>query len=116
MNLLLGKANIEFASSSARIDESSAKLLDDVALAVSECPGVLRVEGHTDNMGEASFNDDLSRRRAEAVREALVERGLPEDRLIAEGFGETKPRADNGTRDGRARNRRIEIRVVRSSE
>lgn len=113
---LLSDAKIEFASASAQIDASSARLLDDIAAAAEGCPGVLRIEGHTDDQGDASFNADLSRRRAEAVRDALIERGVRADRLAARGFGEAQPIADNATARGRARNRRIEIKVLRASE
>ncbi|MBX2804109.1 MAG: OmpA family protein [Myxococcales bacterium] len=113
---ILGKATIEFATSSATIGASSNPLLDSVAEAADACPGTLRIEGHTDNTGEASFNEELSRKRAESVRAALVQRGLSGSRLVAQGYGSRKPIADNRTAAGRAHNRRIEIRVVRASD
>lgn len=113
---LLNTASIEFASSSALINTSSSGLLDDVAEAAASCPGTLRIEGHTDNTGRVAFNADLSARRAQAVRAALIRRGVPEGRLVAQGFGSVRPVADNNTEAGRARNRRIEIRVVRASD
>ena len=67
------------------------------------------VEGHTDSQGSASSNQDLSQRRAEAVRDYLVSRGIAGDRLTAQGFGPSRPIADNGTAEGRANNRRVEI-------
>jgi outer membrane protein OmpA-like peptidoglycan-associated protein len=109
---LLDIATIEFASSSAIIGPGSAGLLDSVAIAAAACPGVLRIEGHTDNSGGAALNQDLSRSRAEAVRAALVQRGVPGQRLTVEGFGASQPIASNGTAEGRERNRRIEMRVV----
>ena len=111
---LLNVSTIEFASSSADIDSASSGLLDSVAAAASACLGTLRIEGHTDNSGNADLNQDLSRRRAEAVREALIQRGLSEQRLVVEGFGASQPIASNRTAAGRERNRRIEMRVVRS--
>jgi len=110
---LLDIATIEFASSSAIIGPGSVGLLDSVAIAAAACPGVLRIEGHTDNSGGAALNQDLSRRRAEAVRAALVQRGVPQQRLTVEGFGASQPIATNRTAEGRERNRRIEMRVVR---
>ncbi len=113
---LLGEARVEFTSSSAVIGSGSAELLDQVAIAVRGCPGTLRIEGHTDSTGLDDTNQQLSQARAEAVRNALIARGLPANRLVATGFGATRPIASNQTAEGRARNRRIEIRVIRASE
>lgn len=67
------------------------------------------IEGHTDNRGSANLNQALSQQRAEAVREALIEEGVDPSRLSAQGRGKDQPVADNGTAEGRARNRRVEI-------
>lgn len=113
---LLGTAHIQFAPSSAQIDARSSSLLQSVADAAKACPGTLRIEGHTDSMGTANANELLGDARAEAVRDALIARGVPADRLRAEGFGARRPIDDNSTAEGRAHNRRIEIRVVRASD
>lgn len=113
---LLKGAHIEFDSASAVIDPSSNALLDEVADAVKDCPGTLRIEGHTDSTGPEDENMALSRNRAYAVRNALIARNVNPQRLVAEGYGATRPVAVNTTPEGRARNRRIEIRVVRASE
>ncbi|WP_430402321.1 OmpA family protein [Hyphomonas sp.] len=113
---LLGTAHIQFAPSSAQIDARSSSLLQSVADAAKACPGTLRIEGHTDSMGTANANELLGDARAEAVRDALIVRGVPADRLRAEGFGARRPIDDNSTAEGRAHNRRIEIRVVRASD
>lgn len=72
----------------------------------------LVVEGHTDSRGSASQNEDLSRGRAESVRSFLVSRGIPSDKIEAQGFGSRRPVADNETAEGRANNRRVEIVVT----
>ena len=113
---VLARSTLRFATSSDEIDSSSGSVLDEVATAAKDCPGTLRIEGHTDRVGDPAFNDDLSRRRAESVRRALIRRGLPATRLVAQGFGSRKPVSDNQTAAGRSRNRRIEIRVVRASD
>ncbi len=113
---LLAATQIMFPPGSDALTIGSDALLDLTARAAIDCPGQLRVEGHTDNTGSLEFNDELSERRAEAVRAALIQRGVPPDRVIAVGFGSRRPAADNLTADGRARNRRIEIRIVRPGE
>lgn len=110
---VLSSAPIEFDTGRAVVRPASAGLLDRVAEAAKTCPGTLRVEGHTDNVGAEASNVTLSQARAQAIREALEARGLDPGRLVAQGFGQARPIADNGTPDGRARNRRIEIHVVR---
>ena len=109
---ILGRSHIEFANASAAIGASSKDLLDEIAKAAASCPGGMRIEGHTDARGRAEFNKTLSQRRAEAVRNALVSRGVAAERLLAEGFGPDKPLADNTSDQGRARNRRIEIKII----
>jgi len=90
--------------------------LRSIANAISQLPGrSLRIEGHTDNVGNDDYNDDLSRRRAEAVRSALVrDHGVPGGRLSTAGFGEHRPVETNDTLAGRARNRRVELACVQS--
>lgn len=113
---LLEASRIEFDPGSDQISSSKAALLDLTARAAADCPGTLRVEGHTDNTGSAAINESLSRRRAEAVRAALIQRGVAPSRLIAAGYGPARPIGDNATEEGRALNRRIEIRIVRPGE
>ena len=101
-----------FTSGSAIIDAGSGPLLDRLAHAARSCPGTIRIEGHTDIIGRTAFNRSLSEARAQAVRAALIERGIPAQRLSAQGFGAARPIADNRTENGRARNRRIEFHAV----
>ncbi|MFN4101878.1 MAG: OmpA family protein [Pararhodobacter sp.] len=113
---LLEATRMEFDSGSATIQIASGPVLDLTAHAAADCPGTLRVEGHTDNTGSLELNQTLSLLRAEAVRAALIHRGVPSDRLIAEGYGPTRPIGDNATPEGRASNRRIELSIVRPAE
>jgi outer membrane protein OmpA-like peptidoglycan-associated protein len=73
------------------------------------------VEGHTDSQGQASFNQDLSVRRAQTVRDYLVSRGIASDRITAQGLGSSRPVAPNNSAEGRANNRRVEIVVQPTS-
>jgi OmpA-OmpF porin, OOP family len=105
---------ILFETGSAEILPQSYPLLNQIARVLNENPQVelVRIEGHTDNQGGAAYNLDLSQRRAESVRTSLIERGVDEDRLLAEGFGLTRPVADNATEEGRADNRRVEMHIL----
>lgn len=116
MSRLINGSTINFSTASTIVGSSSDNALTSIARAAESCAGVLRIEGHTDNVGRGGYNAILSRKRAEAVREALIARGVPAERLVAQGFGSAQPIADNRTEEGRARNRRIEIRTVRSSD
>lgn len=109
---IVAQSQIEFATGSAVIAPASAAVLDALANAARACPGVLRVEGHTDAIGSPEANRVLSEARAAAVRAALEQRGLAAARLQAQGYGATVPVGDNATEAGRARNRRIEFHVV----
>lgn len=108
------KSKIEFASNSAQLDTRSARVLDELARVVDTCPGVLRIEGHTDARGSPEANRALSKERAAAVRAALITRGVVPGRLVARGAGAERPISTNDTETGRAANRRIEFQVVRS--
>jgi outer membrane protein OmpA-like peptidoglycan-associated protein len=70
------------------------------------------ISGHTDNVGDPALNTSLSQQRADAVLLALVSKGIDVGRMTSEGFGDTKPIADNATSAGRAENRRIEFAVA----
>ena len=71
----------------------------------------VKIEGHTDSTGTSSSNEQLSLRRADAVKRVLVSRGVQEKQIETVGYGETKPVADNASADGRAKNRRVELHI-----
>jgi OOP family OmpA-OmpF porin len=92
--------------------EAKAKLDDLVEKTKGIALEVIIAVGHTDSIGDAAYNQKLSVRRAEAVKQYLVSKGIEANRVYTEGKGETQPVADNRTREGRAKNRRVEIEVV----
>ena len=102
---------IHFATDSAEILPASEPVLREIAEVLRSQSGLeLIIEGHTDGVGTAEHNLDLSRRRADAVKRWLVDRlGIGEVRLTTVGYGLTKPVADNASEEGRARNRRVEL-------
>lgn len=107
-----------FQTGKDRILPRSYGILQAVAKTILGDPSIrkVRIEGHTDNVGSAESNMDLSRRRAESVMKFLVKSGVPAGRLVAEGFGVTKPIADNATAAGRERNRRVAFMVVERAQ
>jgi OOP family OmpA-OmpF porin len=105
---------ISFINKRTTMDRSSGKALDRLIAVLEVCPaGNVEIQGHTDATGARAKNLALSRDRAQAVRDYLVERGVSANRLSAVGFGPDRPVATNRTDSGRARNRRIEFRMVR---
>jgi outer membrane protein OmpA-like peptidoglycan-associated protein len=100
-------------------DSGSAVLKDEAIVQIQKVGDILakysddrvRVEGHTDSVGSASHNEELSLRRADAVKRVLLGRGVKESQITALGKGETKPIADNATPGGRAANRRVELHI-----
>ena len=104
--------SVEFALDSAEINDLSFQELLKIINFLREYPTSSAViEGHTDSSGAASYNQSLSERRAEAVKEVLSKSGIDAGRLSAVGFGEERPVASNDTAEGRQRNRRVSILV-----
>ncbi|MDA8163521.1 MAG: OmpA family protein [Desulfobacteraceae bacterium] len=109
------KGDFTFASNSAVLNPGVYPELDRIAKVLTEYPQtVIRVEGHTDSTGTEAYNMELSDRRAQAVKNALVQRGVDPSRVQALAFGESQPIASNDTEAGRQKNRRVEIRIAPS--
>ncbi len=104
--------DIHYASGSAVIGRASLLLLDLFAEYLSETGLSVEIGGHTDDVGSDADNLELSEARARSVREYLIQQGVPASDISSRGYGESRPRADNGTPEGRARNRRTEFRVT----
>lgn len=104
---------IEFESGSAILAESGIQILDEMAVALNKVAGKqVKVIGHTDSSGNPAKNLTLSQERAAAVKNYLIGKNIPTDRLSVEGLGSNKPVADNTTAEGRKKNRRIEFEVL----
>ena len=104
---------VNFEFDSDRLTHGSYEILDRVAAALQDAPNVrVEVAGHTDNTGTPAYNKDLSQRRAEAVRSYLISKGIDASRLTAKGYGETEPETSNDTDEGRAKNRRVELKQI----
>ncbi len=110
--IITQKIHFEFNKSNIR--PISFPILDDVAELLSKNPSIKKIEigGHCDAIGGDEYNLRLSQKRAEAVVNYLVGKGIDRSRLIAKGYGESMPIADNNTTEGRAKNRRVEFTVL----
>ena len=115
--ILVNLPDVTFAVDSTTISPSFRAALDEVAASLQKYPNsLIDVMGHTDSTGSDSYNLDLSRRRAESVANYLVSRGTARARIATVGYGEQYPVADNTTEQGRALNRRVEIRITPISQ
>lgn len=105
--------NLVFEFNKDVIKPISFPYLNELADVMRETDWDLKLNGHTDNVGSAEYNLQLSKKRAEAVKKYLENQGIKPDRITAEGLGSTKPIADNKTEGGRSKNRRVEFIIVK---
>ena len=104
---------VNFETNSDRLLPGAEQVLNDAAATLRKYPDlVVEVAGHTDSVGAAGYNQGLSERRALTVRDYLINAGAAQANLSARGYGEAEPVADNGTSEGRAQNRRVELRII----
>lgn len=112
--VLSDMGNVLFAFDSAELTSAAREQLVAIANRLTSANLIsVRVVGHTDSVGSERYNQGLSERRARRVADFLASQGVPSDKLVSEGLGESRPIADNGTDAGRAQNRRVEIHVDR---
>ncbi|HLT92309.1 MAG TPA: OmpA family protein [Woeseiaceae bacterium] len=104
---------VNFETNSDRLVAGTEAALDDAAATLKRYPDIyVEVAGHTDSDGAAEYNEGLSLRRALTVRDYLVRQGVEAERLSVRGYGESQPIADNSTPEGKARNRRVVLRIL----
>ena len=104
---------VHFAFDSAEILPGAERVLDDSAETLRRYPDlVVEVAGHTDSVGTDAYNLDLSQRRAESVRQYLIDKGVDSGNLSAKGYGESQPIESNDTEEGRDENRRVNLRIL----
>jgi outer membrane protein OmpA-like peptidoglycan-associated protein len=111
------KSGVNFALNSANLTSEAKANLDKVADVFVEFPDTeLMLEGHTDSTGDAGYNMTLSTKRANAVADYLNNKGVTKSRITVKGLGETAPRFENDSKEGQAKNRRVEIGVTANKE
>jgi outer membrane protein OmpA-like peptidoglycan-associated protein len=103
---------ILFESGKHKLREDTLPIIERLAQLIGQTDKPIAVEGHTDNVGDKAYNVKLSQRRAETVARALVAHGVPARRLHTEGYGVSRPVADNSSPAGRQYNRRVEVYIL----
>lgn len=107
------KSDLLFASGSASLKPAAVDQISKLGDILVKYPeNKLRIEGHTDNVGSVATNEELSKRRAESVREVLTSRGVQPAQMLVLGAGKSRPITDNKSADGRAKNRRVELFIT----
>ena len=111
--ILVMPGNITFATGSSDVKQDFREVLGSVAVVLAEFDKtILEVTGHTDSTGSDAFNLQLSQRRAQSVSNVLQENDVAFKRILTEGYGESRPIADNGSEEGRSQNRRVELVLI----
>jgi outer membrane protein OmpA-like peptidoglycan-associated protein len=112
------RGNVLFEVGKAILKRESKQLLSEIAEVLKKNPQIehVSIEGHTDSDGDAESNQILSQDRADAVRRYLVREGVVAKRLSATGYGESKPIASNDTKEGKAKNRRVEFLIAEEGD
>jgi len=106
--------NVHLETGSATLTNDSYVALNNLYEALKAKPNlVIEIAGHTDNIGKYENNLTLSQERANSVKKYLVSKGINENRIIAKGYADTQPIASNNTEEGRAKNRRTEVRIIK---
>lgn len=104
---------VTFEFNKERLRPDAQTILDGASEILKRYPDMnVEVAGHTDNVGPDAYNQQLSERRADAVRTYFIEHGIPGEQMTIHGYGEAEPVADNETEEGRERNRRVELRIL----
>jgi outer membrane protein OmpA-like peptidoglycan-associated protein len=107
------KSDILFDTGKSDLKPAAQANLKEMASIMKKYPeNILTIQGYTDNTGSQKVNEELSRKRAEAVKYALIMNGMPADTISTQGLGSANPVADNKTAEGRSKNRRVEIQVT----
>lgn len=107
------KGDVTFDTNSSIVRPGLYSEIDRVSNVIKKYPDtVIMIEGHTDSKGSEAYNMDLSRRRADAVKDLFIDRGVAPSRLEIAAYGESKPVATNETESGRQLNRRVEIKIA----
>ena len=107
--------NVPFNENKSNISPEAAKVLDEVGRTLKQNPNIkVEIGGHTDATGSDKADMAISLKRAESAKKYLMDKfNISGDRLVVKGYGKTKPIADNSTKEGRAKNRRVEFRIIR---
>lgn len=107
------KNDLLFETGSSKLTPQAKTQLNELGDVLIKYPtNKITVLGHTDDVGSMTLNEMLSEKRANAVRDVLQEKGVPESQLRSEGYGETQPLVPNTTKSARAKNRRVELKIV----
>ena len=116
LNIALPLSEIYFEVGQANLLDSSIPMLEEIEKFLLDNPKIIiKINGHTDNIGSESTNLELSENRAKAIVNYLKEKGIDEYRMTSKGYGESKPKYSNDTEEGRKENRRVEIELYKST-